>query len=155
MGHLAETVMASGGSVTGVIPSFLAEREVALTDLPDLRIVGSMHERKALMADLSSGFVALPGGLGTIEEFLEVLTWAQLGIHDKPCGLLNVSGYFDKLVEFLDQAVERQFIRPEHRSMILVHQDPEALLGMLASYQHPTVDKAEWILGMSNRKGRS
>ena len=112
-----------------------------------------MHERKALMAELSDGFVALPGGLGTIEEFFEVLTWTQLGIHEKPCGLLNVSGYFDSLVEFLDHAVEQQFIRPENRSMVLVDKDPRPLLDMFESYEQPTFDKAEWILSMSNRIG--
>jgi len=153
MGRLAETVLTSGGNVIGVIPSSLVEREVALSDLSDLRVVGSMHERKALMAELSDGFIALPGGLGTIEEFFEVLTWTQLGIHEKPCGLLNVSGYFDSLVEFLDHAVEQQFIRPENRSMVLVDKDPRPLLDMFESYEQPTFDKAEWILSMSNRIG--
>ena len=153
MGRLAETVLTSGGNVIGVIPFSLVEREVALSDLSDLRVVGSMHERKALMAELSDGFVALPGGLGTIEEFFEVLTWTQLGIHEKPCGLLNVSGYFDSLVEFLDHAVEQQFIRPENRSMVLVDKDPRPLLDMFESYERPTFDKAEWILSMSNRIG--
>ncbi|MCD4749341.1 MAG: TIGR00730 family Rossman fold protein [Thermoanaerobaculales bacterium] len=153
MGRLAETVLTSGGNVIGVIPFSLVEREVALSDLSDLRVVGSMHERKALMAELSDGFVALPGGLGTIEEFFEVLTWTQLGIHEKPCGLLNVSGYFDSLVEFLDHAVEQQFIRPENRSMVLVDKDPRPLLDMFESYEQPTFDKAEWILSMSNRIG--
>lgn len=149
MGRLAETVLAGAGNVIGVIPSSLADREVALTRLPDLRVVPSMHERKALMADLSDGFIALPGGLGTLEEFFEVLTWTQLGIHTKPCGLLNISGYFDRLVEFLDEAQERLFIRPEHRSMIMVEDKPEALLDRFNGFQRPNVDKAEWILGLS------
>lgn len=152
MGRLADTVMAGGGHVIGVIPSSLADREVAATRLPDLRVVGSMHERKAMMADLSDGFVALPGGLGTMEEFFEVLTWTQLGIHRKPCGLLNVAGYFDKLVDFLDEAQERRFIRPEHRSMIVVRDEPEELLDRFDGYQQPEVDKAEWILSLSNTK---
>lgn len=152
MGRLAETVLDGGGNVIGVIPSSLADREVALTRLPDLRVVPSMHDRKAMMADLSDGFIALPGGLGTLEEFFEMLTWTQLGIHAKPCGLLNVSGYFNKLVDFLDEAQDQLFIRPEHRSMILVEDDPVALLDRFESYEQPVVDKAEWILSLSNRK---
>ncbi len=152
MGRLAETVLAGGGNVIGVIPSSLADKEVALTRLPDLRVVPSMHERKAMMANLSDGFIALPGGLGTLEEFFEALTWTQLGIHTKPCGLLNISGYFDKLVEFLDEAQDQLFIRPEHRSMIIVEEDPEALLDRFAGFKKPDVDKAEWILSLSNNR---
>ncbi len=152
MGRLAETVLAEGGHVVGVIPSSLAEKEVAFNDLPDLRVVGSMHERKALMAELSDGFVALPGGLGTLEELFEVLTWTQLGIHEKPCGLLNVAGYFDSLIDFLDRAVADRFIRSEHRSMLLVHEEPMPLLDLFDSYRQPVVDKAEWILSLSNRR---
>ena len=152
MGRLAETVMAGGGNVIGVIPSSLADKEVALNELPDLRVVPSMHDRKAMMAELSDGFIALPGGLGTIEEFFEVLTWTQLRIHTKPCGLLNVSGYFDKLVDFLDEAQDKLFIRPEHRSMILIEDEPEALLDRFEVYEQPEVDKAEWILSLSNKR---
>jgi len=152
MGRLAETVLAGGGNVIGVIPSALADKEVALTRLPDLRVVPSMHDRKAMMADLSDGFIALPGGLGTLDEFFEVLTWTQLGIHSKPCGLLNISGYFDKLVEFLDDAQDQLFIRPEHRSMIIVEEEPEALLDRFESFRRPEVDKAEWILSLTNKK---
>lgn len=152
MGRLAETVLAGGGNVIGVIPSSLADKEVALTRLPDLRVVPSMHERKAMMANLSDGFIALPGGLGTIEEFFEALTWTQLGIHTKPCGLLNISGYFDKLVEFLDEAQDQLFIRPEHRSMIIVEEEPEALLDRFEGFKQPEVDKAEWILSLSKNR---
>lgn len=148
MGRLAETVIASDGDVIGVIPSSLADKEVALTGLPDLRVVSSMHERKAVMADLADGFVALPGGVGTMEEFFEVLTWTQLGIHEKPCGLLNVSGYFDPIIDFLDHAVSQRFIRSEHRQMVLVHDEPDGLLDLLESYEQPMVDKAEWILSL-------
>lgn len=152
MGRLAETVMEGGGNVIGVIPSSLADKEVALTRLPDLRVVPSMHHRKAMMADLADGFIALPGGLGTLEEFFEALTWTQLGIHTKPCGLLNVSGYFNKLVDFLDEARDKLFIRPEHRSMIIVEDDPVILLDRFEAYEQPVVDKAEWILSLSNKK---
>ena len=152
MGRLAETVMEGGGKVIGVIPSSLADKDVALTRLPDLRVVPSMHDRKAMMADLADGFIALPGGLGTLEEFFEALTWTQLGIHAKPCGLLNVSGYFNKLVDFLDEARDKLFIRPEHRSMILVEDDPVILLDRFEAYEQPVVDKAEWILSLSNKK---
>jgi uncharacterized protein (TIGR00730 family) len=143
MREVADAAMEAGGEVTGVIPEALRAREVAHTGLSDLRIVGSMHERKALMADLSDGFLAIPGGAGTLEEFFEVWTWAQLGIHHKPCGLLNVAGYFDGLLSFLDQAVGEQFLRREHRAMVLVDDDPERLLDRYAGYRAPDVEK--WI----------
>jgi uncharacterized protein (TIGR00730 family) len=129
--------------VTGVIPESLRAREVAHTDLRDLRIVGSMHERKALMSDLADGFLAIPGGAGTLEEFFEVWTWAQLGIHRKPCGLLNVHGYFDGLLTFLDHAVSERFLRLEHRAMVLVDHDAERLLERFIAYRAPEVEK--WI----------
>ncbi len=150
MGKIAQTVLAGGGEVIGVIPAALVEKEVAFEGLPNLRVVNSMHERKALMADLADGFVALPGGLGTIEEFLEILTWAQLGIHSKPCGVLNVCHYFDSLMAFLDRAVEENFIRSEHRSMVLVQENPDGLLDQFDAYQPPRIDKAEWILSVNN-----
>ncbi len=152
MGKIAESVLEKGGEVIGVIPKDLVEREVAFTGLADLRVVGSMHERKALMADLSDGFIALPGGLGTIEEFFEVVTWAQLGIHPKPCGLLNVRGYYDKLMDFLDHTVSEKFVEAEHRSMILVDENPERLLQKFETYQPPTVDKAQWVLQFAKGK---
>jgi uncharacterized protein (TIGR00730 family) len=151
MGAIADAVLEAGGQVIGVIPQGLVDKEVALTELPDLRVVSSMHERKALMVELSDGFVALPGGLGTFEEFLEVLTWAQLRIHPKPCGLLNVCGYFAKLVGFLDHAVGEQFIEREHRSMLLIDENPESLLAKFEAYQPPQVDKAAWALRMAGR----
>jgi uncharacterized protein (TIGR00730 family) len=151
MGQLARAVLAAGGDVTGVIPAALQKKELALEELSDLRIVESMHDRKALMADLADGFLALPGGLGTIEEFFEILTWTQLGIHDKPSGLLNVAGYFEGLIEFLDYAVEEEFIRAEHRSLVLTHEDPDALLDLLDSFEPVGVDKAEWILSRDGR----
>lgn len=124
MGGLADAVLDAGGEVIGVIPRALAEREVAHDGAVDLRIVGSMHERKALMAELSDGFIAMPGGFGTIEELLEVLTWSQLGFHRKPCGILNVAGYFDTLMQFLNHSVDQQFVKPVHRTMLLEHEQP-------------------------------
>jgi len=149
MYEIAVTALEAGGEVIGVIPQELVDKEVAFTGLSDLRIVGSMHERKALMAELSDGFIALPGGLGTIEELLEVLTWAQLGLHKKPCGLLNVCHYFDALVGFLDHAVGQRFIKPEHLGMLLIDEDPEALLARFGRYHAPSVDKTGWTLGLA------
>lgn len=146
MGTIAKTVLAAGGEVTGVIPAALLEKELALKDLSDLRVVDSMHQRKALMADLSDAFIALPGGFGTMEELIEALTWAQLAIHAKPCGILNVSGYFDSLIEFVDHAVTEGFLRPEHRAMICFAGEPAELLDQFEAYQPPKIDKAEWIL---------
>ncbi|MBI5030370.1 MAG: TIGR00730 family Rossman fold protein [Chloroflexi bacterium] len=151
MGKIAEAVLEKGGQVVGVIPKGLVEKEVAFTQLTDLRVVDSMHERKALMADLSDGFIALPGGLGTIEEFFEVATWAQLGIHPKPCGLLNVKNYYDRLIDFLDHTVTEQFVESEHRSMIMVDDNPERLLSKFETYQPPKLDKTKWILHLSNK----
>ena len=143
MGILADAVLSAGGHVTGVIPQSLVDLEVAHAGLPDLRVVGSMHERKAMMADLADGFVALPGGIGTLEEFCEILTWAQLGLHQKPCGLINAAGYFDHLMAFLDHSVGERFLRPEHRSMVLVEADPAKLLDRFATYRPPQLEK--WI----------
>jgi uncharacterized protein (TIGR00730 family) len=133
MGVLADTVLAAGGHVIGVIPDALVAKEVAHSGLPDLRVVASMHERKALMASLADAFVALPGGLGTLEELFEVFTWAQLGLHQKPFGLLNVRGFFDGLLSFLDHTVEQRFVRRESRAMILAADSPDALLEQLVS----------------------
>jgi uncharacterized protein (TIGR00730 family) len=149
MGKLATTVLAGGGRVIGIMPEALVEKEVALQSLQDLRVVGSMHERKALMAELSDGFIGLPGGLGTAEEFFEVVTWAQLGFHQKPCGLLNVCQYYDDLISFLNRAVDQKFIRPEHRSMVLVDDAPGALINRFESYKPPIIDKAEWIISLN------
>ena len=125
---IADAVLELSGHVTGVIPNSLVSKEVAHLGLSDLRIVDSMHERKALMAELSDGFIAMPGGIGTMEEFFEVLSWAQLGLHEKPCALLNVAGYYDPLIQFLDHAVEQDFIKPKHRALMIVESDPGRLL---------------------------
>ena len=148
MGHLASAVLERGGEVVGVIPRELYEKKVAFTGLSDLRVVGTMHERKALMAELADGFMALPGGLGTLEEIFEMLTWAQLGMHGKPCGLLDVAGYFDPLLAFLDQVARQGFIDAPHRAMILSAATPGELLEKFAAYVPPAVDKAEWALGL-------
>lgn len=149
MGEIATAAEEAGGEVIGVIPKWLVDREVAYTALKDLRVVNSMHERKALMAGLSDGFVALPGGLGTIEEFFEAATWAQLGIHKKPCGLLNVCGYYDSLMTFLDHTTEEMFVRPENRGMIMIEEDSDRLIDMFESYSPVTVDKAKWALQLT------
>jgi uncharacterized protein (TIGR00730 family) len=128
---VADTMLACRGHVTGVIPASLVGKEVAHHGLSDLRIVQSMHERKAVMAELSDGFIALPGGIGTMEEFFEVLSWAQLGIHDKPCGLLNVCGYYGHMVAFLDHAVDEGFLKPQHRALLIVEEEPVRLLDRL------------------------
>jgi uncharacterized protein (TIGR00730 family) len=151
MGQLASAALEAGGEVVGVIPEQLVKREVAFAELTNLHVVGSMHERKARMEELSDGFIALPNGLGTFEEFFEVLTWAQLGIHHKPCGFLNVCGYYDQLIAFLDHAVEQQFLRAEYRAMVLVDEEPERLLKKFAVYQPPKIDKAAWILQLNEQ----
>lgn len=152
MGTLARAVLEKGGRVTGVMPKALARKEVAFTDLADLRVVETMHERKQLMADLSDGFIALPGGLGTAEEFIEVLTWAQLDIHEKPCGLLNVCGFYDRLLGFLDHATDEHFMAPGHRAMVIVDTAPKALLEKFSGYSPPVVDKAGWALKLNGVK---
>jgi uncharacterized protein (TIGR00730 family) len=144
MGALADAVLAEGGEVTGIIPRALVEREIAHRDVADMRVVGSMHERKALMAELADAFIALPGGLGTLEELFEVYTWAQLGLHQKPCALLNVEGYYGGVVDFLSTAVEERFVREEHREMLIVEQEPEALIERLREFE-PDAALPKWI----------
>jgi len=141
MGAVADAAMAAGGQVTGIIPEALRDRELAHPGLADLRVVGSMHERKALMAELSDAFVAVPGGIGTLEELVEVFTWSQLGLHVKPVALLNVAGYYDGLVDFLDHAVDEGFLRPLTRATLLVADEPEALLGRLRAWTPPEVEQ--------------
>ena len=143
MGALADEALAGGAPVIGVMPEALVAKEVAHHGLTELRVVKSMHERKAMMAGLADGFVALPGGWGTVEEFFEILTWGQLGLHRKPSGLLNVEGYFDRLLSFVDHGVDEGFVRREQRSMILVAGSAAGLLEAMAAYQAPVVEK--WI----------
>jgi len=134
MGVLSDTVLDEGGRVIGVIPESLIAKEVGHQGVTELRVVGSMHERKALMSDLSDGFIAMPGGYGTFEEFCEVVTWSQLGIQSKPCGLLNVAGYYDPLLELFDRAVGEGFLRVENRRLVLKDSDPKELLRKMAEF---------------------
>ena len=143
MGVLADAVLAAGGQAVGVIPQALKAKEVAHNGLNELIVTGSMHERKEKMADLADAFIALPGGFGTYDEFCEIITWAQLGIHQKAVGLLNVSGFYDGLLAFFDHAVTEQFIRPQHHAMLQVSDDPAQLLDMLAAYQPAYTSK--WV----------
>jgi len=143
MGVLADAALAAGGRVVGVIPQALVDKRLAHRGLTELRVVDSMHTRKALMAELADGFVALPGGIGTLEELFEIWTWGQLNLHGKPYGLLEVNGFFDPLLAFLDSLVHKGFVRPEHREMLLVDPDPARLLERMAS-QRP-VDVPKWL----------
>lgn len=143
MGALADSALAAGGAVIGVIPQALVAKELAHPGVTDLHVVDSMHERKALMASLSDAFAALPGGFGTFEELCEVITWTQLGIHRKPCGLLNVEGFFDPLLALFDHATREGFIAPVHRQIVVVESEAERLLDALASFRPPVQEK--WI----------
>ena len=145
MGALADAALAAGGEVVGVIPGLLVDAEVAHPGLSDLRVTGSMHERKALMADLSDGFIALPGGLGTLEEFAEIVTWAQLGLHAKPTGLLNLLGYYDELLRFLDHATQERFVRPGHREQILARPSAAELLAVMGGWTAPPRPAGKWM----------
>ena len=144
MGKLADAVLAREGNIIGVIPRSLIEKEIGHPRVADLRVVESMHERKALMAELSDAFIALPGGLGTLEELFEVYTWAQLGLHQKPCGLLNVEGYYDDIRAFLDHAVRERFVRQEHRSLLIVEPGVARLLERLRRFE-PAAVAPKWI----------
>jgi uncharacterized protein (TIGR00730 family) len=148
MGELADSVHGHGGHVTGIIPQQLMEKEVAHTEIANLIVVASMHQRKSQMADMSDGFVALPGGIGTLEGFFEILTWGQLGIHDKPSGILNVAGYFDGLTRFLDHAVKEGFLTEEHRGAIIMETDARRLLERMHAY---TPLDSEKLMGRTHR----
>jgi len=143
MGIIADQVMNLGGRVTGIIPESLEKKEVGHRDVTELLVVGSMHERKAMMAERADGFIAMPGGIGTFEEFFEILTWAQLGFHQKPCAILNISGYYDGLLALCDQAVNEGFLRREHRRLILEDSDPERLLAKMRDFTPSTLEK--WL----------
>ena len=145
MGVIADAVLAAGGHAVGVIPHALVARELAHRGLPDLRVVNSMHERKATMAQLSDAFIALPGGFGTFEEFCEVVTWTQLGVHRKSCGLLNVEGFYDPLIAQFDRGVAEGFVQPQNRRIVVAHAEPAALLDSLARV--PAPPEAPWISG--------
>ena len=143
MGVLADTILEAGGEAIGVMPQALVDREIGHPGLTELRVVDSMHERKALRAELADAFVAVPGGIGTLEELIEVYTWSQLGIHDKACGVLNVNCYYDHLAALLDHAVAEGFLRPQHRAVLSVASEPAELLDRLAAFEAPTVGK--WL----------
>ena len=143
MGKIADAVLANGGRVIGAIPEALAIKEVAHQGLTELHIVDSMHERKALMAELADGFIALPGGFGTFEELCEIITWAQLGIHQKPCALLNVGGFYDHLIAQIEISVSQNFIRDEHRKLVLVENEIGKLYDLMKNYEPPLIEK--WI----------
>jgi uncharacterized protein (TIGR00730 family) len=143
MGTIADAALDAGGEVIGVIPQALVDKEIAHPGVPDLRVVGSMHERKALMADLADAFIALPGGMGTLEELFEVYTWTQLGLHSKPLGLLDVRSYYQRLAEFLDHAVAERFVAVEHREMLVVEERAEALLEAFRRWRPPA--RSKWI----------
>jgi hypothetical protein len=146
MGALADAVLQRGGEVVGVIPRVLVEREIAHPGLSDLRVVQTLHERKAVMAEMSDGFIALPGGAGTLDELFEAWTWGQLGLHRKPVGLLNVAGYYDTLAAFLDHALAAGFLNAEHRGMLAIESEPQALLTRFAAYQPPT--RSKWTASL-------
>jgi uncharacterized protein (TIGR00730 family) len=143
MGIIADEVMRAGGEVVGIIPDSLDKKEVGHRGITELRVVSSMHERKALMAELADGFIAMPGGIGTFEEFFEILTWAQLGFHEKPCAILNIAGYYDGLLALCDNAVSEGFLRPAHRQLILEDSNPEFLLEKMRNLTPVPVEK--WI----------
>ncbi len=141
MGVLADAALAEGGRVIGIIPRFLSGREIAHAGITELRVVESMHERKALMADLADGFLTLAGGLGTLDEFCEILSWAQLGLHNEPCGMINTAGFFDAFLRQLDHSVAEGFMRPEHRDMILIGDDPSQVLVRMKLHRHSRTSK--------------
>lgn len=143
MGAVADGALGGGAKVIGIIPHALERKEVAHRGLTELLVCSTMHDRKRMMAERADAFIAMPGGYGTMEEFFEVITWAQLGIHRNPCGFLNVAGFYDGLIQFLDHAESQQLLKPEHRRMILVDTDAGRLLDAMQSYESPTVDK--WI----------
>ena len=143
MGVVAQAALAAGGQAIGVIPEGLKRRELAYENLTELIVTRTMHERKQRMADLSDGFIALPGGFGTFEEFCEIVTWAQLGVHSKPCGLLNVAGYYDGLLAMFDHAQREGFLRPQHRGLVLTESDPARLLAAMAAWKPPALER--WL----------
>jgi len=143
MGVVADAVLMNGGRAIGVIPEHLFAKELAHKGLTELRVVPSMHERKAMMEELSDAFIALPGGYGTYEEFCEMLTWGQLGLHQKPCGLLNVDGFYDSLIDLFENAVREGFVHPEHRQLVIDDSNPDVLIQRLLEFKPPTITK--WI----------
>ncbi len=155
MGAVAKAALAAGGQVTGVIPQALCDQEVAFMALDDLIVVDSMHTRKATMAELADGFIALPGGYGTFDEFFEILTWAQLGLHAKPCGLLNINHYYDHLLAFLDHSVNEMFVHQPHRDMIHASEEAGDLIRLMEAFDKPPVKKTAWIHGLDRKNEKN
>ncbi len=151
MGVIADTVLNAGGSVIGVIPEMMVSQDVSNHEIQDLRIVGSMHERKAMMVELADGFIALPGGLGTFEEILEVTTWAQLGLHTKPCGLINALGFYDRLIQFLESASQEKFVARQHLEILIVEKTADALLDRFEDYRPHQLKKSDWAKSLRDR----
>ena len=149
MGEIAKSAFQAGGEVIGVVPKDLVTKDIANFELTDLLVVPTMHDRKALMIELSDAFIALPGGFGTLEEFFEAITWAQLDIHNKPCGLLNVEGYFDGLLDFLDGSTEAEFIHKKHRAMVYVEETVTELISKFKNHKPAKISKAKWAKGLS------
>ncbi len=143
MGVIADAVLDAGGEVIGVIPSALEDKELAHRGCTELHVVSTMHERKALMADFAKGFIAMPGGFGTLDEIFEMLTWGQLGYHTRPCGFLNISNYYDSLFRFLDHCVDARFVTRVHREMVIADSDPACLLDAMQAFEPP--DQAKWL----------
>ncbi|HJO93086.1 MAG TPA: TIGR00730 family Rossman fold protein [Victivallales bacterium] len=150
MGVIAKTVLKHGGKVTGVMPRHLVDKEVAFNDLEDLRIVDTMHERKALMENLSDGFIAMPGGFGTFEEIFEMITWSQLDLHQKPCGFLNISGFYDKLISFINHAITEGFIHESLKEAINTGSTPLELINKLKKSKPIIIDKAQWAMKLKS-----
>lgn len=152
MGEVARAALTAGGKVIGIMPKALVDQEIACVSEIELRVVNDMHERKAAMADLSDGFIAMPGGFGTFEEFFEVLTWQQLGIHAKPCGLLNIQGYYDGLLSFIDHAAEEMFIHHSNKDLILASKDSAQLIEQFLEFQPVKMNKARWVREMADNQ---
>lgn len=155
MGEVARSALEGGSRVIGVIPRSLADQEIAFEELCELKIVDSMHERKALMAELSDAFVTMPGGFGTFEEFFEILTWTQLGLHAKPSGLLNINGYYDQLLAFLEHTADQHFVHHSHLELILISRQPGDLLDALFAYQPTLSKKTDWVHAVNNTRRTS
>jgi uncharacterized protein (TIGR00730 family) len=152
MGIIAKTVLKHGGKVTGVMPKHLVDKEIAFKEITDFKMVNTMHERKAVMEKLSDGFIAMPGGFGTMDEIFEIITWAQLQLHMKPCGFLNISNYYDKLFDFINHAIDEKFINASYRHLFQIDSDPQNLIKKMQEYQPLIIDKAKLAKSQNIKK---